>query len=338
MIRFFENYSLRKHTTFGIEAKAKFFFEFTESSDLIEMIQANASFQEVNKLIIGGGSNYLFTQDFDGIVLHPNIPGIRILQDDGRYVSVEAGAGVVWDDFVDYCVNEGLGGVENLSLIPGCVGAAPVQNIGAYGVEAKDVIERVNVVDLKTAERYSMHHTECKFGYRNSIFKHELKDKVIVSSVEFRLERQNTVNLAYGRLKDEVSKYGDPTIKNVRKAVVAIRESKLPDPLEMGNAGSFFMNPVVEESHVNDLLQNYPDMPYYDVDGVRKKLAAGWLIEQCGFKGCRKGDAGVHQDQALVLVNYGKAGGQEILDLSEEIRTAVDKKFGVILQREVIVV
>ena len=235
-------------------------------------------------------------------------------------------------------MNEGLGGVENLSLIPGCVGAAPVQNIGAYGVEAKDVIERVNVVDLKTAERYSMGYTECEFGYRNSIFKHELKDKVVVSSVEFRLERQNTVTLEYGRLKDEVSKFGDATIKNVRKAVVAIRESKLPDPLEMGNAGSFFMNPVVEENHVDRLLKSYPDMPYYDVEGSYKKLAAGWLIEQCGFKGCRKGDAGVHQDQALVLVNYGNARGQEILDLSEEIKSAVDKKFGVILKREVIVV
>ncbi|MGQ7869470.1 UDP-N-acetylmuramate dehydrogenase [Sunxiuqinia sp. sy24] len=334
MIRFFEDFSLKNYNTFGVDARARFFFEFTELDDLTEFLQQNTSWKEERLLLLGGGSNLLLVNDFDGLVIHPNVPGVQVVRENRNQVWVEVGAGEDWDRFVDYCVKAEFYGLENLSLIPGNVGAAPVQNIGAYGVEVKDYVDTVNGFDLDTMTNYSIPAEQCQFAYRDSIFKNELKNRFIVTSVIFRLEKFPEFKLDYGSLKAEVEKRGELHPQHVRDAVVAIRQSKLPDPSELGNAGSFFKNPVVAAELAEKLKAAYPEMPAYPADAGRIKLAAGWLIEQCGWKGFRDGDAGVHQHQALVLVNYGSATGQELFQLSEKVKASVAEKFGVELEAE----
>lgn len=334
MIRFSEDFSLKNYNTFGVDATARFFFEFTEGEDLYEFLQANESWHEEEIFLLGGGSNLLFVDNFNGLIIHPNVPGVNVVRETRNQVWLEVGAGENWDNFVDYCVKSEYYGLENLSLIPGTVGAAPVQNIGAYGVEVQDFVETVHGFDLQTMTKYSVPVEQCQFAYRDSVFKRELKNRFIVTSVVFRLEKFADFKLDYGSLKAEVEKLGDVTPKHVRDAVIAIRKSKLPDPEEIGNAGSFFKNPVVDSALADMLKAVHPEMPVYDAGDGKSKLAAGWLIDQCGWKGYRDGDAGVHEKQALVLVNYGKATGGEIYNLSQKIRQSVVEKFGITLEPE----
>jgi len=335
MIRFFENYSLKPHNTFDIEAKAKFFFEFTEIEDLRVFLQSNKTWKEEKLLIIGDGSNILFLDDFDGLVIHPNIPGLYQIKEDRQHIWIQAGAGVAWDEFVKYCVDAQLGGVENLSLIPGTVGAAPVQNIGAYGQEVKTVIETVKAFDLKTGEEVEFSNEECQFSYRNSIFKSELKNKVIITSVIFKMNKFPEFRLDYSRLEEKVNERGEVNLENIKQAVIEIRSSKLPDVKELGSAGSFFKNPEVEIEFAEKLEARFGEIPVYLAGSGKVKLAAGWLVEKAGWKGYRKGDVGVHDKQALVIVNYGNATGREIFALSERIKKSVLEKFGIDLEWEV---
>ncbi len=338
MIHFQKNFSLKNYNTFGIEARAKYFFEFTELNDLTDFLSLDTTWEDEPVLMIGSGSNLLFLSDFDGIVLFCDIPGIKLIDESRNQVWIEAGAGVNWDELVEYSVFYGWGGMENLSLIPGKVGAVPVQNIGAYGVEAKDLIEMVNGFDLKTMTDYSIPVHDCQFAYRDSIFKHELKNRFLVTSVIFRLEKFPEYKLDYGDLKNETEKLGAVNVRNIRKAVVGVRESKLPDPKVNGNAGSFFKNPVVDAALSEKLKSEFGNIPVYPSADGKVKLAAGWLIDQCGWKGFRDGDAGVHEKQALVLVNYGNATGRQIFELSEKIKQSALDKFGVELEREVNVI
>lgn len=335
MIRFFENYSLKQHNTFDIDVKAKFFFEFTEIEDLKVFIQSNKTWKEEKLLIIGDGSNILFLDDFDGLVIHPNIPGLYPIKEDRQHIWIQVGAGEVWDEFVKYCVDSQLGGVENLSFIPGAVGATPVQNIGAYGQEVRNVIETVNAFDLKAGREVEFSNEECHFSYRNSIFKRELKNKVIITSVIFKLNKFPEFRLDYSRLEEKVNERGEVNLENIKQAVIEIRSSKLPDVKELGSAGSFFKNPEVEISFAEELEAKFGEIPVYLAGSGKVKVAAGWLVEKAGWKGYREGDAGVHDKQALVLVNYGKATGKEIFALSEKIRLSVLEKFGIDLEREV---
>ena len=336
MIRFFENHSLKACNTFGVDAKAKFFFEFTDSADLAIFLNENESWKEERLIVLGQGSNILFLDDFDGLVIHPKVPGIKTVNEDRNHYWLEVGAGEIWDEFVEFSVTYNLGGVENLSLIPGTVGAAPVQNIGAYGQEVCNVVEKVIGYDLEKQRLAEYSADECRFAYRDSIFKSYLKNKFIITSVVFRLEKFPEFNLAYGQLGERVKEKGDPTLKHIREAVIEIRNSKLPAVTDIGNAGSFFKNPLVDNQLAEKLKTQYETLPVYPTNKEGKlKLAAGWLIEQAGWKGKREGDAGVHDKQALVLVNYGNATGKEIFDFSEKIRQSVLEKFGVDLEREV---
>ena len=338
MIRSLTNYSLKRHHTFGTEATTKYYFEFTETDDLNQFLATNKNWPELPILILGEGSNLLFVNDFDGLVINPNIPGIKIVREDRNTIWLEAGSGVVWDQLVEYAVFNNWGGIENLSLIPGNVGAAAVQNIGAYGMEIQNQIESVTGIDLETLQEYTIEKADCKFAYRDSIFKNELKNRFIITSVVFKLDKFPEFILNYGDLKAETEKQGAVNLRTIRQTVIRIRESKLPDPKVMGNAGSFFKNPVIETKLAEQLKATNPTLPVYPASEGKSKLAAGWLIEQCGWKGFRRGDAGVHDKQALVLVNYGDASGKEIFELSEEIKQSVQEKFGVKLEREVNVI
>lgn len=338
MIRSYTDYPLRKHHTFGTVAKAKYYFEFTETEDLQGFIFSNKEWKNLPILILGEGSNLLFVNDFQGLIINPNIPGIKIVHEDRNNIWLEVGAGVVWDDLVEYAVFNWWGGIENLSLIPGKVGAAAVQNIGAYGMEIQNQIESVTGFDLESQTEYTLDVSDCQYAYRDSIFKNQLKGRFVITSVSFKLDKFPEFILSYGNLKAETEKLGAINLRNIRKAVIGIRESKLPDPKVYGNAGSFFKNPIVESYLAEQLLATYPNMPHYPAPEDQTKLAAGWLIEQCGWKGFRRGDAGVHEKQALVLVNYGNATGKEIYNLSEEIKQSVQEKFGVGLEREVNVI
>jgi len=335
MIRFFENYSLKDHNTFGIDAKAKYFFEFTEVQDLAVFLRDNRSWRDEKLIVLGEGSNILFLNDFDGLVIHPKVPGIFSVHEDRQCEWIEAGAGELWDDLVEYAVAYGLGGVENLSLIPGKVGAAPVQNIGAYGQEVCAVVEKVKGFDLEKEEIIEFKAEECRFAYRDSVFKSHLKNRFIITSVVFRLEKFPEFKLGYGDLEAKVKEKGDVNLHTIRKAVIEIRSSKLPDVKELGNAGSFFKNPVVEASLAERLKAEFETLPVYPAGEGKAKLAAGWLIEQAGWKGVREGNVGVHEKQALVLVNHGNATGKEVWDFSEKIKQSVYAKFGVELEREV---
>jgi UDP-N-acetylmuramate dehydrogenase len=335
MIRFTENYSLKQHNTFGIDANAKHFFEFTEPDDLQLFFDSKQSLKDEKLWILGGGSNVLFLSDFGGLVIHPNIPGIQVVKEDRQNIWMEVGAGEVWDEFVQYAVDYQLGGVENLSLIPGLVGAAPVQNIGAYGQEVGNVVVKVKGFDLNTMSKREFLAEECEFGYRNSIFKSTFINTFIITSVVFKLEKFPEYILNYGQVEEKASMKGEINLSTIREAVIEIRQSKLPDVKELGNAGSFFKNPEVDSELAEKLKSEFENIPVYPAKNGKTKLAAGWLIEKAGWKGVRNGDVGVHEKQALVLVNYGNATGQQIYDFSEKIKQSVFEKFGVKLEREV---
>lgn len=336
MTKIRENVSLKYLNTFGIEAIARYYAEVNSIDDLLELIQ-NKTFITSEKLIIGGGSNMLFTKNVDGIVVKNNLKGIEVIREDGDSVEVRSAAGEVWHDFVMWCIDKNYGGLENLSLIPGCVGASPMQNIGAYGVEIKDVFSELEAYEISTGKKQVFNAVQCKFGYRESVFKHEVKNKFIITSVTFRLSKKPKVNTSYGAIEAELKNMhvNDPGIKQVSQAVINIRSSKLPDPKKIGNAGSFFKNPEVEKSVYLNLKTQYPDLVAYELGNGNYKLAAGWLIEKAGLKGFVKGNAAVHDKQALVLVNKGLATGKEIYDLSEHVLQTVLSKFAVKLEREV---
>ena len=338
MSRLSHNISLKDYNTFGISANAKYFLEIDSSDDVVDFFSSYRDFLKEERLILGGGSNLLFTSDFNGLIIYPAIRGIRILSETDQMVEVEVGAGENWDDFVAKCVENEWGGAENLSLIPGNVGAVPVQNIGAYGVEAESIIVKVNGIDLDTLEKKSIEGSECNFEYRNSIFKTQLKGKFIVTSVVFKLLKNPSFNLTYGVLKTELTRYVEVNLKTVREAVISIRESKLPDPKKIGNAGSFFKNPVVLSEVAKRIEDQYSGIPLYGAGEGRVKIAAGWLIEKAGWKGKSFGDAAVHDKQALVIVNKGNATGREIYELSKKIRMDVYSKFGIELEPEVNIV
>jgi UDP-N-acetylmuramate dehydrogenase len=331
------NVSLKKLNTFGLDHKADRMITVRSEEEASLMIQ-KSEISSAPSLVIGGGSNLLFISDFKGTLISPEIEGISVEQEDSSNVIVSAGAGVNWDRFVEWCVENGFGGVENLSYIPGNVGAVPVQNIGAYGAEAKDSIQIVRAVSLETGESRDFSSDECRFGYRDSIFKREYKSKYIITGVSFKLSKTDRFRLEYGFLEEETTAIGEICLKNIRQAVINIRTRKLPDPSVIGNAGSFFKNPVVSAQKADEIKSGNPLVPVYDEPSGGKKIAAGWLIEQCGWKGKRIGDAGVHDKQALVLVNHGNAKGIDIYNLSEKIRISVFEKFGIELQREVEVV
>lgn len=332
-----ENVSLKPYNTFGINASAKYFSEFRSVDELEELLK-NYKFQTANhKLILGGGSNILFTKDFDGLVLKNELKGIEVVTENNEFYFVKAHAGENWHQFVLYCIDHNYAGIENLSLIPGNVGASPMQNIGAYGVEIKDVfyeLEAYHVHD-NAVQKFSLQ--DCAFGYRESIFKRKYKDQFVIMNVTYKLRKQPLFNTSYGAIEQELEKMHIKTlsIKAISDAVINIRSSKLPDPKEIGNAGSFFKNPTVPNEKFTLLQNEFPKIVGYPFGEKETKLAAGWLIEQCGWKGYREGDAGCHAKQALVLVNYGNAKGEEIYDLSSKIVESVKEKFGVELEREV---
>lgn len=327
-------FSLKPFNTFGIDAKADYFIEYDSVEDLQELLKLDLV-KSNRMLVIGGGSNLLFLNDFKGVVIHSAINSIKPVSEDTKHIYLEAGSGIVWDELVAYVVEHGWGGVENLSLIPGEVGAAAVQNIGAYGVEVKDVILSVSTLEIETGLVRIFPIDECRYGYRDSIFKSELKGKYIITSVLFRFERQPVYNLSYQHLEEEVLKNGEIDLPIIRKTIIAIRESKLPDPKITGNAGSFFMNPVISKARFNLLLDKFPSIPHYFVSDTEEKVPAGWLIEQCGWKGKQLGNAAVHHKQALVLVNTGNATGAEIVYLASQIQISVKEKFGIDLKPEV---
>jgi UDP-N-acetylmuramate dehydrogenase len=329
-----KNYSLKEHNTFGIEANAKYFFEFDTLEEIHYFLTKNDIFS-LQYLIIGGGSNLLFTEDFKGLIIHPKIQGIKIIEENEESFLVQVGANEVWDDFVEWSVSQNLAGIENLSLIPGVVGAAPIQNIGAYGVEAQEVIESVEAISVETNRKVTFSNANCEFDYRYSIFKNEYKNQYIITHVNFRFQKNKAFKVHYGAIAKELESYPEVNLKNIREVIIKIRESKLPDPKKLGNAGSFFKNPIVSKTQADALHAEHPELPIYEVNEEQSKLAAGWLIEQCGWKGKRVGDVGVHKDQALVIVNYGKAKGSDILQLSNDIRKSIFYKFGIQLEMEV---
>lgn len=326
--------SLLPFNTFGIDVKTDYLIEYFSVEELSAILKSELVTSS-RLLHVGSGSNLLFLNDFDGVVLHSQLKSIDLLTTDEQSVYVEVGAGVAWDDFVDFAVNKGWGGVENLSLIPGETGAAAVQNIGAYGVEIHSVIDRVKTVEVESGEIREFSNAECEYGYRESIFKTMFKGKYIVTSVVFRLECVPTFTLDYQHLEDEVRKNGDLSLANVRQTIIAIRQSKLPDPAVQGNAGSFFMNPVIPKSLFVQLQSQFPEMPHYYVSETDEKVPAAWLIDKCGWKGKQIGKAAVHDKQALVLVNKGGATGAEIVFLAEQIQLSVKEKFGIELRPEV---
>lgn len=333
----YENVSLKKFNTFGLNVKADRLVTFTHEENAIHFFKMqNVSVQKC--MILGGGSNLLFTEDFHGTLIHPEMEGISLEGKKGNDIIISAGAGVIWDKLVESTVKKGLGGLENLSLIPGLVGAVPVQNIGAYGVEVKDTIEKVRSISIEDGSVREFNNEECRFGYRDSIFKRELKGKYFITKVYFRLSTKPKPSLEYGSFKDEINKLGSTSLVNVRNIVISTRQNKLPDPEQICNAGSFFKNPVVDGQVADKLKSKHPKIPVFKDHSGGVKLAAGWLIEQCGWKGKRIGDAGVHDKQALVIVNHGNATGRELFDLSEEVKKSVAEKFGIILEREVEVI
>jgi UDP-N-acetylmuramate dehydrogenase len=333
----YKNISLKKYNTFGLNYKADCVIHIESEEEAISFFKGGSNWEKP-LLILGGGSNILFTCDYKGTILSPEIGGIKVEEKSVDSVLISAGSGVKWDNLVEWSVNKGYGGLENLSLIPGRVGATPVQNIGAYGVEVKSSIEKVRAVSTKDGCIREFRNHDCRFGYRNSIFKNELKGNYLITIVYYRLTTNPLLKLDYGSLNNEIQKLGNITLKNVRQAVINIRKNKLPDPEILGNAGSFFKNPVIDNSAAEKLRERFPMIPLYSNPAVGIKLAAGWLIDQCGWKGFRAGDAGVHDKQALVLVNHRNATGKELYDLSESIKKSVHEKFGVDLEREVEVV
>ena len=333
-----ENFSLKNYNTFGVDVMARKFISVHSTDELRDVLQ-QAYASEI--FVLGGGSNMLLTKNIDKTVIHIGLKGIELISESRDEVILKVGAGENWHQFVLYCIEKGYGGLENLSLIPGNVGTAPVQNIGAYGVELKDSFESCEAMRIQTLEIDNFSAEQCEFGYRNSVFKNKLKGEYIITSVNFRLSKKDhKLSTTYGAIQAELDKHEikEPTIKNVSDAVISIRQQKLPDPRELGNSGSFFKNPVIKETEFKKLQKQFPEMPFYALHANQIKIPAGWLIDQAGLKGYRQGDAGVHKNQALVLVNYGNATGQEILALSKEIQDKIYKKYGIQLEPEVNVI
>lgn len=327
--------SLLKLNTFGVEASAKYYAGVTSEKEL-DVLARSTEFSTGPLLILGGGSNILFTKDFPGLVLHMQIRGISV-SEEGDDVYVTAGGGVVWNDLVQYCVNHGYAGIENLSLIPGTVGAAPVQNIGAYGVELMDVFVNCRAFDIREKTVKIFNHAACQFSYRDSFFKNEGRGSYIITEVTLRLSKTPNLNLSYGAIESELERRGisQPSLRDVADVVSSIRVNKLPDPTSIGNSGSFFKNPIISADEFEKIESIFPDIVYYPVQSNQFKLAAGWLIEKCGWKGKKVGNTGTWKNQALVLVNHGNASGSEVYNLSEKIIDSVYAKFGVRLEREV---
>ncbi len=335
-----DNFSLKKYNTFALDVFAKKFILIDCEEDLIEFLKSE-EVKSMNKIILGGGSNILFQNDFNGVVLKSNIRGITELEKDNSTVTIEAGSGVVWDDLVNYCVNNGYGGIENLSFIPGTVGAAPIQNIGAYGTEFEEVFLELEGIDFNNYQKKIFTKNECKFGYRDSIFKNKFKNSFLITKVRIKLNLNPKLNTNYRAIADYIKrnkiKKEKLNVKDISKIITEIRKSKLPDPLVIGNAGSFFKNPIVNKDRFLDLKDEFNDLVFFEI-GKMYKIPAGWLIEKAGFKGARFGNVGVHKDQALVLVNYSNATGEEIVELSNTIKTKILDKFNIILETEVNIV
>lgn len=331
-----QNISLKPYNTFGLDATTKFFAEVNSVEELRTILQ-NPDYLLVEKLFLGGGSNILLTKDFAGLVVKINIKGIQKIDEDNTHIIIQAGAGEVWHDLVMYCVDNQYAGMENLSLIPGTVGAAPMQNIGAYGVEIKDIFEELQALNLETLAIETFKLTDCHFGYRESVFKHEFKGKYVITSVTFKLSKEPIFKISYGDIQKTLEEMGikDLNIKAISEAVIHIRKSKLPDPAEIGNSGSFFKNPEIPKTQYDTLKEKFENIPSYPINESTVKIPAGWLIEQAGWKGFRDGRIGVHARQALVLVNYGGGTGEQIRALSEKIQASVQEKFGISLSAEV---
>ena len=332
------NFSLKNYNTFGIEAKAKQFVAIHSNEELKTVLEQHPTDK---KFILGGGSNMLLTQDIEALVIHVDIKGRKIIYENDDFVWVESQAGENWHEFVLWTINQNFGGLENMSLIPGNVGTTPVQNIGAYGTEIKDTFVSCQAMNITTQEMKTFTKDECHFGYRESVFKNEIKDLYIITSVVFKLSKRNhKINISYGDITAELEKnhITNPNLIDVSNAVIAIRKSKLPDPKELGNSGSFFKNPILLKTDFEKIHLKFPEMKFYEISATEVKVPAGWLIEQAGFKGKRFGDSGIHKNQALVLVNYGNATGQEILNVSRDIQETVFKTFGIHIEAEVNVI
>jgi UDP-N-acetylmuramate dehydrogenase len=332
----YQNISLKPYNTFGIDVNAAQFVRVNTIEE-VQVLCTTFNLAERKKLIFGGGSNLLLTQDFDGMAIKIELNGINKIKEDDNFVWIKAMSGEVWHHLVMYAVDNNYYGLENLSLIPGCVGAAPMQNIGAYGAEIKDTFEELTAVEIETGKLVTFKNEECKFGYRESIFKNEAKDKYIIVSVTFKLSKKGNLNTQYGAISDTLKQKGiaEPSIRDVSDAVIAIRSSKLPDPKVLGNSGSFFKNPEIQANQYDALKLKFPTIPGYPLNTDLVKVPAGWLIEQCGFKGKRIGNTGAHKDQALVLVNYGEATGNEIFALAKQIQATVFETFGIKITPEV---
>ena len=331
-----KNHELKNLNTFGVDVKAKLFAEVFSEDELIKLL-SDETFKQENKFILGGGSNILFTKDFEGIVIKVSIPGIRIIEQNPDSVLIEAGAGVIWNELVEFCVDKNFGGIENLTLIPGTVSAAPIQNIGAFGQELADTFFSLTGILIESGERKTFSKSECEFSYRSSIFKEELKNKLIITSVRFKLSKNPKPNLSYNTLREYLSerKISNPSIKDISKAVAEIRRSRLPDPSKIGNAGSFFKNPVLSKETFNKLKTEFPDLVSFPSETRQVKVSAGWLIEKCGWKGKRLGEVGTSPDHALVVCNYGNASGAEILEFTMRLKEEVANKFGIKFEEEV---
>jgi UDP-N-acetylmuramate dehydrogenase len=337
MVSIEENKSLKPFNTFGIDVNAAYFTTITTLQELQEVLHSTI-YKNEKHLILGGGSNMLFTKDFDGLIIKAAPKGIDIVSENEETITIKVASGEVWHELVMHCVKNNWGGVENLSLIPGLTGAAPIQNIGAYGVEIKNVIDEVHGIDLSTGEWRVFKNEECCFGYRESVFKHELKEKYFISSVTLTLTKKtHQFNITYGAIHDTLKSMHitTPTVQSISDAVIAIRQSKLPDPRVIGNAGSFFKNPTITQQHYQSLQKSFPQIPSYPSVNQEVKVPAGWLIEQCGWKGKKINEVGVHVHQALVLVNYGNGNGEEIFDLAMKILASVKEKFSITLTPEV---
>jgi len=337
-LQFLEHISLKPFNTFGFDTKAKYLIKITQVNELKELITSDI-WKEHKHLILGGGSNVLLQGDFDGLVVLNQLSGVELVDETDENVTVKAGGGENWHEFVQYCIAKDWGGVENLSLIPGTVGAAPMQNIGAYGVEIKDVFHSLEAFNLSTGELEVFYTDDCKFGYRESVFKHELKDQYLIVSVNFKLSKSNAhqLKLDYGIIKQTLSErnIAEPSIQDISEAVIQIRQSKLPDPKQIGNSGSFFKNPIINKQQFEELSKEYPSMPAYRISEGEIKVAAGWLIEQAGWKGHEENGVGVHNKQALVLVNKGDGSGDAVARLAKKIQDSVYSKFAIQLNPEV---
>jgi UDP-N-acetylmuramate dehydrogenase len=337
MIKIEENINLKPFNTFGIAVNARFFSKVSTAEELLELTQT-PEFKNEKHLILGGGSNILFKSDFDGLIIKTELKGIEVIDESDEVVIIKVQSGELWHDLVLHCVNRQWGGIENLSLIPGTAGASPIQNIGAYGVELKDVLKEVEGIDLTTGEKLTFTNRECAFGYRDSIFKHQLKEKIFISSITLSLTKKNHLfNTSYGAIADTLKAMNvhEVSIQSISDAVIQIRKNKLPDPSQLGNAGSFFKNPVISFTHYQSLQKTFSTIPGYHSVNQEVKVPAGWLIEQCGWKGKRINHVGVHAHQALVIVNYDNATGEEIFDLAQQIISSVKQKFYITLTPEV---